>query len=162
MQLCILRTDNDVPIPLSSQSRFSYFIPMPGLFKDSRERSVASVRDLIRPALTIVRDESSNGHGLHRVFGDADCGAVNGSRDTEQNYPIVCTERCRQFFHDLPASLSLTARAQQSDAVIWLSGFDPATSHLPKLSAIVPPIASKTAWGSSPPTRLRLPNCQPG
>jgi hypothetical protein len=35
---------------------------------------------------------------------------VSGSRDTEQNYTIVCAERGRQFFHGLPASLFLIAR----------------------------------------------------
>ena len=29
MQICILRIDNGVPIPVSSQSRFSYFLPIP-------------------------------------------------------------------------------------------------------------------------------------
>src|SRR5262249_31027965 len=37
-----------------------------------------------------------------------------------------------------------------------------APSRLCTLSATAPPIASKTAWGSSPPTHLRLANCRPG
>ena len=67
----------------------------PGLLKDGRERSAAAVRERIRFALTIVRDEPPNGHGLHRMCGDR--GVVSGSRDAEQNYAIVCAG-C-QFFH---------------------------------------------------------------
>jgi hypothetical protein len=62
---------------------------------------------VIRSALTIVRDESPNGHGLHRMGGDAGRAVINCSRDAEQNYPIVCTERGREFFHGL---LRLSAR----------------------------------------------------
>ena len=72
------------------------------MLKDGRERSAAAVRERICPGLTIMRDEPPNGHGLHRMCGDADRGVVRGSRDAEQNYAIVCAERGRQFFDGLP------------------------------------------------------------
>ena len=71
----------------------------PGLLKDGRERSVAAVRERICPALAIMRDEPTDGHGLHRMCGDADRGVVSSSRDAEQNYAIVCAKRGCQFFH---------------------------------------------------------------
>ena len=75
------------------------------MLKDSRKRSAAAVRERIRSTLTVVRDESPNGHGLDRTVDDADRPVINTGRDAKQNYAIVCTERGRQFFHDLPASL---------------------------------------------------------
>ena len=75
------------------------------MLKDGRERGTAAVRERVCFALTIMRDEPPNGHGLHRVCGDADRAVVSGSRDTEQNYTIVCAERGRQFFHDLPGCI---------------------------------------------------------
>jgi hypothetical protein len=53
----------------------------------------------------VVRDEPTDGHGLHRMVDDADRSVINTGRDAKQNYAIVCTERGRQFLHDLPASL---------------------------------------------------------
>jgi hypothetical protein len=44
----------------------------PGILKDRRERSASAVRERIRPALAIVRDETSDCHGLHRMCGDPD------------------------------------------------------------------------------------------
>jgi hypothetical protein len=79
------------------------------MLKDSRERSAAAVRERIRSALTIVRDEPPDGHGLHRMRGDADRAVVNGSSDAEQNYAIVRTERGRQFF---PGLLRPSARGR--------------------------------------------------
>src|SRR5262245_10523758 len=72
--------------------------PNLGILKDGRERCTAAGRERIRPALAIMRDEPPNGHGLHRVCGDADRAVVSGSRDTKQNY--ASAERGRQFFHD--------------------------------------------------------------
>src|SRR5262249_46441893 len=76
-----------------------------GIQKDGRERSATAVRERIRPALAIMRDEPPNGHGLHRVCHDADRAVVSGSRDTEQNYTIVCAERGRQITRDHSGSL---------------------------------------------------------
>jgi len=44
-----------------------------------------AVPERIRPALAIVRDESPDGHGLHRMVDDADRAVVNADRDAEQN-----------------------------------------------------------------------------
>src|SRR5262245_57561459 len=101
MQVCILRIDNGVPIPMSIAVAVFLFPSNPGLLKDGRERSTATVGG-IRSTLTIVRDEPPNGHGLHGMCGDADRAAVGGSRDAKQNYPILRTERGRQSLHDLP------------------------------------------------------------
>jgi hypothetical protein len=69
---------------------------------DGRERSAAAVRERIGPALTIVRDEAPDGHGLHRMIGDVDRAVVNPGRDAEQNHAVLCTELCRRLFHGLP------------------------------------------------------------
>jgi hypothetical protein len=47
-------------------------IIQPSILKDCSERRAATVRERIRPALAIVRDEFPNRHGLHRMVGDAD------------------------------------------------------------------------------------------
>ena len=72
------------------------------MLKDGRERGTAAVRERVCFALTIMRDEAPDGHGLHRTCGDADRAAVSGSRDAKQDYAIVCAERRCQFFDDLP------------------------------------------------------------
>ena len=53
------------------------------LIKDRRERSASAVRERIRPALAIVRDESPDCHGLHRTCEDADPGMIDAGRGTE-------------------------------------------------------------------------------
>jgi hypothetical protein len=68
---------------------------------DGRERSAAAVRERIGPALTIVRDEAPDGHGLHRMIGDVDRAVVNAGRDAEQNHAVLCAELCRRLFHHL-------------------------------------------------------------
>src|SRR5262245_22394014 len=45
--------------------------PNLGILKDGRTRSAAAVRKRIHPALAIVCDEPPDGHGLHRIVGDA-------------------------------------------------------------------------------------------
>ena len=50
-----------------------------------------------RPALTIVRDETPHGHGLHRVRDDADCSMVDPGRGAEQD-SVLCVElRCARW-----------------------------------------------------------------
>jgi hypothetical protein len=44
----------------------------PGTLKDRRERCTTAVRERKHPGLAIVRDESPDGHGLHRMGEDAD------------------------------------------------------------------------------------------
>ena len=46
------------------------------ILKDRAERSASAVRERVRPALAIVRDESVDDHGLHRMGENADRGAV--------------------------------------------------------------------------------------
>src|SRR5438876_7452097 len=75
--------------------------PNLSILKYGRKRSAAAVRECIRPALTIVRDESPDGHRLHGVVDDASRAVVNASRDAEQNHAVLCTEFCRRLFHDL-------------------------------------------------------------
>ena len=75
--------------------------PNLSILKYGRKRSAAAVRECIRPALTIVRDESPDGHRLHRVVDDANRAVVNASRDAEQNHAVLCAEFCRRLFHDL-------------------------------------------------------------
>jgi hypothetical protein len=61
------------------------FIFSPAILKDRRECGVSAVRERIRPALAIVRDESPDGHRLHRMREDADRGVVNAGRCAEQS-----------------------------------------------------------------------------
>jgi hypothetical protein len=61
------------------------FIFSPAILKDRRERGASAVRERIRPALAIVRDESPDGHRLHRMREDADRGVVNAGRCAEQS-----------------------------------------------------------------------------
>jgi hypothetical protein len=58
--------------------------PIASILKYRRERSAAAVRERVGPALTIVRDETPDGHGLHGMVGDADRAVDNGGRDAEQ------------------------------------------------------------------------------
>jgi LmbE family N-acetylglucosaminyl deacetylase len=81
-----------------------------GMPEDGNKRSAAAVRERISPALTIVRDESPYGHGLHRMCGYADWAVVNARRDTEQNYAVLCGERGRRLFHDLLPAPALRER----------------------------------------------------
>jgi hypothetical protein len=61
----------------------------PSILKDRRERSAATVRERIRPALAIVRDESPNGHGLHRPCRDADRDGVDADPSAEQDQSVA-------------------------------------------------------------------------
>jgi hypothetical protein len=85
----------------------------PSIFKHRCKRSEAAVGERIGPALTIVRDESPYGHGLHRMYGDADRALVNAGRYAEQNHSILCAERRLRFFHRLLLSPSLGELAVQ-------------------------------------------------
>src|SRR5215510_9156287 len=71
----------------------------PRILTDRRERRTTAVRERIRPALAIVRDESPDGHGLHRMVDDADRAVANAGRDAEQNHAVLCAEFCRRLFH---------------------------------------------------------------
>src|SRR5262249_50219517 len=53
----------------------------------------AAVRKRIHPALAIVRDESPDGHGLHRMVGDANRAVNNAGRDAEQNHAVLWAGR---------------------------------------------------------------------
>jgi hypothetical protein len=55
--------------------------PNLGIIKYGRKRGAAAVRKRIHPALTIVRDKSPDGHGLHRIVGDANRAVNNAGRD---------------------------------------------------------------------------------
>ena len=57
------------------------------LLKDCCERGAAAVRERISLALTIVRDETSNGHGLHGMVRDADRAVDNAACDAEAGLP---------------------------------------------------------------------------
>jgi hypothetical protein len=59
---------NTEPLPGASTS-WVRCNPYLGILKDGRERGAAAVREGIRAALTIVRDEPSDRHGLHRPCG---------------------------------------------------------------------------------------------
>src|SRR5262245_29425134 len=90
-------------------------------------RMALSVARRIRPALTIVRDEAPNGHGLHRMIGDVDRAMVNAGCDAEQNHAVRCAELCRWLFHGLlpPPALGkgegshCWLRSSLSSAVVW-------------------------------------------
>jgi len=73
------------------------------ILKDRAERSASAVRERVRPALAIVRDESPDGHGLHRMGENADRGVVNVGRGTEQNHSALCAEFGRRLCHGLVA-----------------------------------------------------------
>src|SRR5262245_57688820 len=51
-------------------------------------RCPKTVRERVRPALAIVRDESPDRHGLHCPRRDSDRGMVDASRGAEQNAVI--------------------------------------------------------------------------
>src|SRR6516225_6534179 len=81
--------------------------PNLGIRKDGRERSAAAVRKRIRPVLAIVREQSPDGPGLHRMVDDADRAVVNAGRDAEQNHAVLCAEFCRRLFHRLDSPPAL-------------------------------------------------------
>jgi hypothetical protein len=70
-----------------------YFSPA---FCESR---TSAVREYICPAFTIVRDESPDGHGLHRVRSDADSSMADAGRGAEQDHPVLRVELRRRFCH---------------------------------------------------------------
>src|SRR5262245_61989346 len=74
----------------------------PRILKDRRERRTTAVRERIRPALAIVRDESPDGRGLHRMVDDADRAVANAGRNAEQNHAVLCAEFLSSAF---PSSL---------------------------------------------------------
>jgi hypothetical protein len=114
---------------------------------DGRERSAAAVRERIGPALTIVRDEAPDGHGLHRMIGDVDRAVVNPGRDAEQNHAVLCTELCRRLFHGLlPPQLG---KGEESHC--WLrSGLSSAVVRATHGRVIVIAAAALRGLGNSP------------
>src|SRR5215471_10560396 len=78
-----------------------------GIRKDGRKRSAAAVRKRIHPALAIVCDEPPDGHGLHRMVGDANRAVNNAGRDAEQNHAVLGAEGRRRLFHYLSLASSL-------------------------------------------------------
>src|SRR5262245_54678315 len=66
-----------------------------------RARCPKTVRERVRPALAIVRDESPDRHGLHCPRRDSDRGMVDTSRGAEQDHSVLCTELRRRPCHDL-------------------------------------------------------------
>jgi hypothetical protein len=73
---------NTEPLPGASTS-WVRCNPYLGILKDGRERGAAAVREGIRAALTIVRDEPSDRHGLHRPCGYADRSMVDAGLGAE-------------------------------------------------------------------------------
>jgi hypothetical protein len=71
------------------------------MLKDRAERSASAVRERVRPALAIVRDESPDGHGLHRMREDANRGVVDPGRGAKQNYSILWAQLRRRLCHGL-------------------------------------------------------------
>jgi hypothetical protein len=72
----------------------------PSVLHDPHERSTPTIRKGIRPGLTIVRDESPNGHGLHRPRKDADRNVVDTGPSAEQDHSVLCVELGRHLCHD--------------------------------------------------------------
>src|SRR5215470_6946909 len=81
--------------------------PNLGIIKYGRKRGAAAVRKRIHPALAIVRDKSPDGHGLHRIVGDANRAVNNAGRDAEQNHAVLWAECRRRLFHYLSLASSL-------------------------------------------------------
>src|SRR5262245_28214630 len=75
--------------------------PNLGIVKYGLKCSAAAVRERIRPALAIVRDEAPDGHELHRMVSKANRAVVNAGRDAEQNHAVWCAEFCPWVFHHL-------------------------------------------------------------
>jgi hypothetical protein len=72
------------------------------VFAALRMRPVASAaRERLRPALATVRDETADGHGLHRMGENANRGVVYASRGTEQNHSVLCAKFGRRLCHGL-------------------------------------------------------------
>jgi hypothetical protein len=88
-----------------------------------RNRRGAAVGERIRPALTIVRNEAPDGHGLHRMVGDANRAVVNAGRDAEQNYVVLRAEFGRRIFHHLLPPASPGQRRGKSLLVPFGSAF---------------------------------------
>src|SRR5262245_47553931 len=80
--------------------------PNLGIIKYGRKRGAAAVRKRIHPALAIVRDESPDGHGLHRMVGDANRAVNNAGRDAEQNHAVLWAECRRRLVHYLSLARS--------------------------------------------------------
>src|SRR5262249_13176205 len=91
-EACRIRESSLRTTRLAPMSRVGLF--QPRILKDRRERRTTAVRKRIRPALAIVRDESPDGHGLHRIVDDADRAVANAGRDAEQNHAVLCAEFC--------------------------------------------------------------------
>src|SRR5262249_2863813 len=71
----------------------------PGVLEDRRERCTTAVRERIHAGLAIVRDESPDGHGLHRMGEDADRSMLDAGRGAEQDHSVLCAQLCRRLCH---------------------------------------------------------------
>src|SRR5262249_40982626 len=119
-----------------------------GILKDGRERGAAAIRERIHPALTIVRDESPDGHGLHRMVSDADRAVDNAGRDAEQNHAVLCVKFCRRLFH---RQLPPPALDKGEGSHYWLrSGWPSAVVWATHGRVIVIAVAALRVLGNSP------------
>src|SRR5262249_44642077 len=87
----------DRPPWLSTSDAYCRGLFQSSILKDRRERRTAAVRERICPGLTIVRDESPDGHGLHRPRKDAARTLVDAGRTAEQDHSVLCVELGRHF-----------------------------------------------------------------
>jgi len=71
----------------------------PRILKDRRERRTTAVRQRIHPGLTIVHDESPDGHGLHRFRDNSHRSMVDPGRGAEQDHSVLRAEVRRQLCH---------------------------------------------------------------
>ena len=75
-----------------------------------------------RPALTIVRDETPHGHGLHRVRDDADCSMVDPGRGAEQD-SVLCVElRCAATCSTMLSPVSFMSSDPKGEVRLGLHG----------------------------------------
>jgi hypothetical protein len=154
--------------PLAPASRLLFGCnPNLGILKDGRERSAAAVREGIRPALTIVRDESPDGHGLHRMVDDAYRAVINASRDAEQNHAVLCAEFCRRLFLGLlppPAFCERRHRglARRLEPCVGVPAKRrEAAVEASAASGAAASVASAAAWGNAFPVMAALRRCEP-
>jgi hypothetical protein len=63
--------------------------------KNFPESRASAVCKRIGPALAIMDDESLDGHGLHRMRGDANTGMADAGCGAEQDDTLLCGERRR-------------------------------------------------------------------
>ena len=94
----------------------------PRILKDRRERRTTAVRQRIHPGLTIVHDESPDGHGLHRFRDNSHRSMVDPGRGAEQD-SVLCVElRCAATCSTMLSPVSFMSSDPKGEVRLGLHG----------------------------------------